>query len=794
MNEGSVEKEKRVLAKEAIEELGSKFKPILFEDDPADSKHHIKDWWRSKIKEEDTKFLVLILNNILSAAVFDEFKTASEYGVKTFVFLMNKKRVSDKELEKINYPESGLIISDDELRWFYRRINSTKHKEIKEDDEFKKDIKDAVFQYLEVSPEVPRELQANILSKEDPELKRILKVYVKPVKYADASSILYKNRFLIITGDANIGKTSMAQHLAGRIRFDYTLSRMIKIDECRTDIALFKNVENSIIIFDDAFGKSKFGDSGDYSGNIKEIVDLKDNNFVIVTTRRQILDEAKKRQTRFAEYYKAIEDNFIEFSQEGSYSDGALRAILEKHLDYYYEISKIHDSEVEIAQKNTEKIINNLRFPHNIDILVKEELKKVTNGKKDFDDAIEEAKHIKRIAKNWFLNLDDKRKYFVFTVAMFPGFDEETFGRIYEKIIEALQKRHIGLATEDPNALRRDTSAYITETGRIGFNHPNYGEGVKEGIEEDFKRDLVEVIFTLEELAKDEDKYVRGRVVDALGEIGTLKPDKALPLLKQLAKDKDGYIKRAAADALKEIGTLKPDETIPLLKEWVEDDKVDVRWAAADTLREIGTLKPDETIPLLKERANDKYGCVRRAVADTLIEIGKVKPDKIIPVLKEWAKEGRVNVRWAIADTFREIGKVKPDETIPLLKEWAKDGRVDVRWAVASALREIGRIKPDETIPLLKELAKDENGFVRWAVASALREIGRIKPDETIPLLKELAKDEDGFVKWVVASALGEIGKVKPDEALPLLKELAKDEDEFVRRAAIKAIQKIQRF
>ncbi|MDY6931685.1 MAG: hypothetical protein SVJ22_07220, partial [Halobacteriota archaeon] len=66
MKEGSIEKEKRDLVKEAIEELGPNFRPILFEYEPASPKH-IKDWWRDKITEEDTRFLILILNDTLSA-------------------------------------------------------------------------------------------------------------------------------------------------------------------------------------------------------------------------------------------------------------------------------------------------------------------------------------------------------------------------------------------------------------------------------------------------------------------------------------------------------------------------------------------------------------------------------------------------------------------------------------------------------------------------------------------------------------------------------------------------------
>ena len=651
-----VEKEKRKLAKEAIKEMGDAFKPILFEDEPPDSKH-TRDWWRDKIKDENTKFMILILNDTLSAAVFDEFRTAVENGVKTFVFLIDGSYVSDEKLKIVNYP----VIPRDELDWFYRTVKSKKckYKKIKGDDEFKKDIKKAISQYLAVSPEVPQELRTYILSKDEPELKRILEVYVKPKGYEKAYSILDKRSFLVITGDANIGKTSMAQHLANCIRTKHNLARIIKIEGGRKDIGLFKNLKNSAIIFDDAFGRSAFSDLGDYSNNIDDIEKLieNNNNFVIITTRKQILDEVKKRPTRFTEYLSHIEDRIIEFSQEGSYSDDALRKIFKKHVSYYRETGKISDKEETIAQENREKIINNLRFPHNIDILVKEELKKVTEGLKELDEAIEAAKHIKTIAKNWFLNLEFNKKYFIFTVALFPGFDEKTFDMVYEKLIELLQRRHRGLITEDLNAIRRYTSAYITETGRIDFRHPNYREGVIEGISKECKKDLVEIIPALGKLAIDPDTDfdVKWRVAYILGKIGKIKPEKALPLLKELAKDEPFAIRRRVAIALGMIAEVKPDETLLILTGLAKDDDGGVRMIVAYALGKIGKIKSEKTLPLLKELAKDNFPLVRWSVADALGEIGEIKPEEVLPLLKELAKDENPRVREAAETSLWKI-------------------------------------------------------------------------------------------------------------------------------------------
>jgi len=234
------------------------------------------------------------------------------------------------------------------------------------------------------------------------------------------------------------------------------------------------------------------------------------------------------------------------------------------------------------------------------------------------------------------LNLEFNKKYFIFTVALFPGFDEKTFDMVYEKLIELLQRRHRGLITEDLNAIRRYTSAYITETGRIDFRHPNYREGVIEGISEECKRDLVEII-------------------PALGKIGKIKPEKALPLLKELAKDEPFAIRRRVAIALGMIAEVKPDETLLILTGLAKDDDGGVRMIVAYALGKIGKIKSEKTLPLLKELAKDNFPLVRWSVADALGEIGEIKPEEVLPLLKELAKDENPRVREAAETSLWKI-------------------------------------------------------------------------------------------------------------------------------------------
>ncbi|ODS34933.1 MAG: hypothetical protein A7316_04690 [Candidatus Altiarchaeales archaeon WOR_SM1_86-2] len=614
--------EERKWAKEAIEGMVSNFKPILFEDEPADSKH-IKKWWREKIK--DSKFLILIIGKELSAAVFDEFKTAKDCALKPFVFPKGKY-LDNKELK-------GISISEKDLVWFYKNVG--KYKEIENEKQFKKEIKNAISQKLEVSDELSKDLRGCVIKDDDPELMRIKEVYVKPKMYGDAEEILEKKRFLIITGPANVGKTSMAYYLSSKAKEDFGALRILKIE--RERISELKEIEKSVILFDDVFGKAAAEKR--YADEFEDIEKLKDNNnFVILTTRKNILDEPEVMHT-FGVYYDDIRDNIVEIVPD-DYS-GKLEEILKKHLDCYLHAGKVTIEEYELGIKNKDGIIEKLKFPHNIDLFVKEGLQKIIEGK-DFDEVLENARYIKRWVKGWFLSLDKSfdihTKYFVFTAALFPGFDEETFERIYLGIANTLQKE-----PKDLDSLRKKTSSYILQSGKIDFQHTDYQEGVLEGIKEEHKTDLVKIIPALKELAKDRNLYVRLSVAESFGEIGRYKLDEVLAILKELAKY-DNTATICSMISLEKIAKYEPDEVLSVFEDLVKDGDFWVQEQVVKSLGRFGRVKQDKVLAIFKVLANVDNWEVRANVA---ISLGKIdmKPDDVLPILEELAKDEDSRVR-----------------------------------------------------------------------------------------------------------------------------------------------------
>jgi len=778
----------RKIAKGLLEAKG--FTPILFEfEPPADQPGHIKEWWESKIKSSN--FLILILNKTLSAAVFDEFKTAGKNNIKRLVFVKDEGIIKKEGLKLIDYPENGLIISRKEEKQFYHTIkNVLKYVPIKSEDQFMKDLEKGILQY-DTRMALPKELWSYYIEDNNSELERIKEVYVKPAKiYDNAMDKLEKEHFLIIAGSPNVGKTSMAYYAASEIRdlinSDETPSGILKMGGKLSSEQL-KNVKNFIILFDDVFGKSKA--ELYYAYQYDDIVKLKDKNFLILTSRENILNEIKDKRTRFTEFSESeISDLTIKIEQEGSYTDEDLEIILKNHLEYYLKAKVINEKEKEYALKCKGGIVRKLRFPHNYEEFVRVELKKILGNGISFDEAIDNAKHIKRVVKNWFLNLPDNEKYFVFTVAFFSGLNEEDFERVYGEVIKILQKNPYLI-----NGLRKETSSYITETGVIDFKHPTYWEGVRDGIRDKFETELHKIIPILEKLIKDKDSDVRSKAVIALGVIGEIIPDKVLPILENLAKDKDSDVQLKAAIILRVIGEIIPDKVLPILEKLIRDKDPDVRFSTAFALGGIVRVAPDKALPILNKLAKDKDPDARSSAANSLGWVGRVAPDKVLPILEKLAKDKDSKVRSEVVIALRWIGKTIPDKVLPILENLAKDKDSDIRFNAVFIIGVIGETIPDKVLPILNKLAEDKDPNARSKAAIVLGEVGKTIPDKVLPILEKLIKDEDSGVRFAAMFAFEGVGRVAPDKVLPILEKLAKDKDSGVRDITEQFIKRLKK-
>ena len=280
----------------------------------------------------------------------------------------------------------------------------------------------------------------------------------------------------------------------------------------------------------------------------------------------------------------------------------------------------------------------------------------------------------------------------------------------------------------------------------------------------------------LEELAKDEDRRVRCKVL--------LNANCSLSLIEELAKDRDDKVREAVASS--------PNCTPSLLEVFAKAKDSDVRCAVA--------RNPNCPGSLLEALARDKDVNVRRHLAFnpgcpvSVLEILAKDSDWVRSgvasnancplklresLLKAFAKNKDVSVRHEVASN--------PYSPSSLLEALGKDKDSSVVEAVASnpncllsfletfsqskdfAVRcQIAR-NPACPVAFLENLANDESRLVRLSVP-----MNRNTP---VALLKVLAEDSDDNVRGNVASA--------PNCPVSLLEVLAKDKSDYVRSRVV---------
>jgi len=146
---------------------------------------------------------------------------------------------------------------------------------------------------------------------------------------------------------------------------------------------------------------------------------------------------------------------------------------------------------------------------------------------------------------------------------------------------------------------------------------------------------------------KDPEYYIRGRVVDALGQIGDVRAVE--PLCRALG-DPEFYVRWNAALAL---GKIRDVRAVEPLCQALNDQSEDVRWNAALALGEIGALRAVE--PLCRA-LEDKNRYVREHAAEALVKIGPAAVEPLCNMLRDKNK----NVRTEAAVTLDEIGAAEP--------------------------------------------------------------------------------------------------------------------------------------
>lgn len=684
----------------------------------------------------------------------------------------------------------------------------------------------AIRGHPEVMKDLPPQLRLYVVDESDLDFRKISEVYIKPSKYYEACQIIERQReeqrraakrvverkqkrevandfkepmegaILIITGPAHVGKTAMATYLSLELKAASYANRILKFS---TPISVdeLRNVRESVIFLDDAFGATEFRESfvGDKFPRIQEMKDV--GNYIIITSRREVLDETLKI-TRLGEISdSSIVGYLIELEQEGDYDDLLLGAILGKHVDYYEKRGMIDEKQVSLVKEFHTQILESLRFPHNYEIFVRDELPRTRDGA-TMEEAIDNAIHIENAVRKWFLRFygkDHKRFLFLVTLALFNDVDEVSFAHVYAEIFRTLATKLEFVPSTYP--MRKDVSPYVSASGSVRFKHPSYWEGVMKGISEIYVEEVSKLIPFLESCVKMEDSRIRvcalnsllwlGRVskhaprilsslvafmqiqelqsnvIEAVSTIGIERPENLrliLDAFEELASREKWKVRRTMAHFLGKLGGVSTGELLArdllMLVNLLKDKSLDVQMEALDSFSTIFSSMQPDLQNLLPTSTDDwDFESVIEQIFNHLTSIAASVPEDMLASLlifiEELASDDNNFIRCNLCYVFAHFAVTRPKETLSAslqkLRALARDTVWDVQDAAMSSLEWIAPTSPDLVLDVFQLLLETGNHQLKMALMSHLARIYDYQPQRVLLLLNKLCGELDPTVQ-----------------------------------------------
>jgi DNA polymerase III delta prime subunit len=172
---------------------------------------------------------------------------------------------------------------------------------------------------------------------QESEIKKRLRLFVSTKELGVAIRILNMNKFLIITGEPGVGKTTMSEILIYKfISKGYDLT--VIYDEIKEiELTLRDDDSKQIFYFDDFLGhtQAEIQKSKSAETSLLKIIsriEKAENKFLILNTRKFILNTFLDESERFRNFNPIRGESKIELR---SYSYGAKRRMLDNHIAEY---------------------------------------------------------------------------------------------------------------------------------------------------------------------------------------------------------------------------------------------------------------------------------------------------------------------------------------------------------------------------------------------------------------------------------------------------------------------------
>lgn len=167
------------------------------------------------------------------------------------------------------------------------------------------------------------------------EFKRRLRLYVRTPLFDKARRNLKENKFIVITGEPGVGKTTLAEMLVYEyILDDYKLTYILD-DIKEADRVLDLSAQKQIIYFDDFLGSNsieinKAKGSETILRKILRRVAATENKLIVFTTRTFLLNTAVSESENLRRFNIKAKESILELSE---YSKELKRELLRNHIE-----------------------------------------------------------------------------------------------------------------------------------------------------------------------------------------------------------------------------------------------------------------------------------------------------------------------------------------------------------------------------------------------------------------------------------------------------------------------------
>ena len=191
-------------------------------------------------------------------------------------------------------------------------------------------------------------------------LTRKFQIFVLTNDFYKAKSTLSKNKFIILTGEPGVGKTTLSDMIIyDYIRNDFELN-IIYDDIKEIEFCLLNDDSKQLFYFDDFLGHTQEEISKSKSAELSMIkiinrIENLENKYLILNTRKFILNSFMQGSERLRNFNPLRSENKIELS---SYSYSIKRKILDNHI---YN-SGLNDSQKNVIKKLAHKISEHENF------------------------------------------------------------------------------------------------------------------------------------------------------------------------------------------------------------------------------------------------------------------------------------------------------------------------------------------------------------------------------------------------------------------------------------------------